>query len=61
VEGVRTDVRVANLSYIQAGWYIEMMRQKAWDSDPLPLSLGPEKYIEVKETRYRFMTGWENL
>jgi hypothetical protein len=46
VEQVRTDVRVANLSYIQAGWYIEMMRQKAFDSDPLPLTLGPEKYIE---------------
>jgi len=46
VEGVRTDVRVANLSYIQAGWYIEMMRQKALQSDPLPLTLGPEKYIE---------------
>jgi len=46
VEQVRPDIRVANLSYIQAGWYIEMMRQKAFDSDPLPLSLGPEKYIE---------------
>ncbi len=46
VEGVRTDVRVANLSYIQAGWYIEMMRQKALDSDPLPFTLGPEKYLE---------------
>jgi hypothetical protein len=46
VEKVRTDIRVANLSYIQAGWYIEMMRQKAFDSDPMPLTLGPEKYIE---------------
>jgi hypothetical protein len=46
VEGVRTDIRVANLSYIQAGWYIEMMRQKAYGSDPLPLTLGPEKYVE---------------
>ena len=46
VEEIRTDVRVANLSYIQAGWYIEMMRQKAFESDPLPLTLGPEKYIE---------------
>ena len=46
VEQVRTDVRVANLSYIQAGWYIDMMRQKAFDSDPLPLTLAPEKYIE---------------
>jgi hypothetical protein len=51
VEGVRTDVRVSNLSYIQAGWYIEMMRQKAYESDPLPFSLGPEKYIEGKRTQ----------
>lgn len=51
VEGVRPDVRVANLSYIQAGWYIEMMRQKAWESDPLPFSLGPDKYIEGKRNQ----------
>ena len=47
VEGVRTDVRVANLSYIQAGWYIEMMRQKAYNSDPLPFTLGPESTLMV--------------
>ena len=46
VEGVRTDVRVANLSYIQAGWYIDMMKQKAYGSDPLPFTLGSEKYVE---------------
>jgi hypothetical protein len=51
VEGFRTDVRVANLSYIQAGWYIEMMRQKAYDSDPLPFSLTPDKYIEGKRNQ----------
>ncbi len=46
VEQVRTDVRVANLSYIQAGWYIAMMRQKAFNSDPLPFTLPQIKYIE---------------
>jgi hypothetical protein len=46
VEGVGTDIRVANLSYIQAGWYIDMMRQKAYGSDPMPLTLPREKYIE---------------
>jgi hypothetical protein len=46
VERVRTDVRVTNLSYFQAGWYINMMRQKSFNSDPLPLSLSPVKYLE---------------
>lgn len=46
VEQVRPDVRVANLSYIQAGWYIGMMRQKAFASDPLPMSLPQSKYME---------------
>ncbi len=44
VEGVRTDVRVANLSYLSAGWYINMMRQKAYESEPVEFTLGPDKY-----------------
>jgi hypothetical protein len=51
VLGIRQDVRVANLSYIQAGWYIDMMRQKAFKSDPLPFSLPSEKYIEGTRTQ----------
>ncbi len=46
VEGYRTDVRVANLSYLQSGFYIESMSRKAFDSDPLPFTLPYEKYIE---------------
>jgi hypothetical protein len=48
VEGIRTDVRVANLSYLQAGWYISMMRQKAFESSPMPLSLDQNRYMEGK-------------
>lgn len=44
VEGIRTDVRVANLSYLSAGWYIDMMRQKAYDSEALSFSISSEKY-----------------
>jgi hypothetical protein len=51
VEGIRTDVRVANLSYLQAGWYIEMMKQKAFESDPMPLSLGNDKYLDGVRTQ----------
>ncbi|MGM0496511.1 MAG: glycosyltransferase family 117 protein [Bacteroidota bacterium] len=38
VEGIRTDVRVANLSYLRAGWYVEQLMRKAYESDPLPLT-----------------------
>jgi hypothetical protein len=46
VEGFRTDVRVANLSYLQSGFYIETMSRKAFESDPLPFTLPPDKYAE---------------
>ncbi|MCK7541641.1 MAG: hypothetical protein MZV63_67535 [Marinilabiliales bacterium] len=46
VEGFRTDVRVANLSYLQSGFYIETMSRKAFKSDPLPFTLPYEKYVE---------------
>jgi hypothetical protein len=46
VEGVRTDVRVCNLSYLQTDWYINQMRSKAYESDPMPFSMTEDKYIQ---------------
>jgi len=46
VEGYRTDVRVANLSYLQSGFYIETMSRKAFESDALPFTLPVEKYVD---------------
>ena len=44
VEGVRTDVRVINLSYLGADWYISQMQRKAYDADPAPFDLPESKY-----------------
>ncbi|MGE0077778.1 MAG: DUF2723 domain-containing protein [Bacteroidales bacterium] len=48
VEDVRTDVRVANLSYLRGDWYIEQMLHKAYKSEPLPLRMTHDQYYSGK-------------
>ena len=45
VEGVRTDTRVCNLSYIQADWYIDQMKRPAYESPALPISWDRDDYF----------------
>ena len=55
VEGVRTDARVCNLSYLQTDWYIDQMRRPAYDSPSVPISWerieycsGTNEYVRVE-------------
>ena len=55
VEGVRTDTRVCNLSYLQTDWYIDQMRRPAYDSPSVPIlwprldyCSGTNEYVEIQ-------------
>ncbi|MDR2915507.1 MAG: DUF2723 domain-containing protein [Tannerella sp.] len=48
VEGVRTDVRVCNTSYLQTDWYINQMKRQAYNSNPLPISWEYKDYVQGK-------------
>ncbi|MFI3248373.1 MAG: DUF2723 domain-containing protein, partial [Rikenellaceae bacterium] len=44
VDGVRTDVRIMNTSYLGGDWYIDQMKTWANDAAPIPFSLPRSKY-----------------
>ena len=61
VEGIRTDIKVVNLSLFNTDWYIDQMKRASYDAPPIPSSLEHDDYrtgtrdytpIQVKRKGY---------
>jgi hypothetical protein len=59
VEGIRTDVRVCNLSLLQTDWYIKQMRRAAYDSKPVPFTI-PEDRLQASQLEYLIVNTQNN-
>ncbi|MGL6119041.1 MAG: glycosyltransferase family 117 protein, partial [Fusobacteriaceae bacterium] len=44
IENYRTDVRIVNTSLLMTDWYADQMKAKAYNSDPVPISIPRDLY-----------------
>ncbi|WP_299105086.1 DUF2723 domain-containing protein [uncultured Tenacibaculum sp.] len=44
MEGVRTDIKIVNTSLFATDWYIDQMKKKTYEADPIPSRLTHDQY-----------------
>lgn len=49
VEGVRTDVKISNLSYLSSDWYTHQMKDRTNNAAPIALTIPKEVYYKHNE------------
>ena len=48
IEKVRTDIKIVNTSLFMTDWYIDQMKTKTYESNPLPISFKHDEYVGDK-------------
>jgi hypothetical protein len=48
IEGYRTDIKIVNTSLFMTDWYIDQMKMKTYESNPLPISFTHDQYVGDK-------------
>ncbi|MDL2262395.1 hypothetical protein LJC11_02705, partial [Bacteroidales bacterium OttesenSCG-928-I21] len=54
VEEIRPDIKICCLPYFNSDWYIDQMKTKSYDADPIPLTIARDKYEPSVRDYIRF-------